>query len=996
MNKKSMLISRILAKSFLATIILVISVNDQAKSSLKIYSQVSEIISEKSLTNTSPKAQLNKKEPNTVSSQSESPQNLLTQTPNNNKTETAIPLNSKAQSKKQEPPFWILIPIFLVTVLIYKIVLWRKPTLLLKLPAEISVPKIGEVPSIKIPVPFILFIKYRPRVLDAWVNERIQQVRLEFKKRPTVDRRSVHISLPIQLDEEKIDSLELNNKTLQQIFAKQEVKLLIFGEGGIGKTSWACQLAKWAMAGESNQRLCQHLMIPIMIEDELEAVDSTSALSTIILRQLKNLSDDEKPISEELLNQLLKKRRLLIIVDHISEMSEASRKALASRLKDPNALFNALVITSRAENIFGSEVTYSLLRPQRIVSGQLLKFMDDYLQQLNKRNLFPNDAEYIDDFKRLSLIVSGKRDITVLFAKLYLDQMVAKAEGRLSDRMPENIPDLMLSYLNELNYNLIEKELSSEIVHKAAKITAWECLKVGFKPETTERDTILEALVNSESEGKGTDTAKKNLLYLEERLQIIRRSPFSPTKVRFELDPLAEYLASLFLVEKYKNNISEWENLLNRLESVKGKGEEINGFLFALRDSCISKSKEYGIPSFIIDRLSELSGVDIEEIEYQQIIQRIKRLTENLSDASYEEVRQINTALEEVTGINRRFNPARQKLVLRALINLSSVDNPVFRAKIIELLGKTYYLSEQVLHILKKSLKDSDPHVRISTVHACAGLRLSTDNISTLLDDFLNCLNDENQMVRTNTASAIGHLRLKPEEIEVAVQALLDCFNYSDDYITSSFAVLSLGNIGPLYRQAEFVLKIILDYMESDRFKIDIQYSTGKDLFAGALGNFNPPDYLRDRVFQSLKSLLNDSEDSTSDTVRLNAARSLGKLSPIIGGNCVSEICNQLQNEKDEHACYEMVGVISELIDTADENSRQLIKRTLEIAFCVEVIKHTTHSRVLPNIVNTLKRFGLNSDDFESFISASFNDKNIRQVANLNLKSVLMESSSYY
>ncbi len=991
-----MLISRILAKSFLATIILVISVDGQAKSSLKSYSQVSEIIFEKSLANTSLKAQPNEKEPNTVSVKSKSPQSLLTQTPNNNKTETATPLNSKAQSKKQEPPFWIPIPIFLVTILIYGIVLWRKPTLLLKLPAEISIPKIGEIPSIKIPIPFILFIKYRSRVLDAWVDERIQQARLEFKKRPTVDKRSVHISLPVQLDEEKIDNLKLNNETLQQIFTKQEVKLLIFGEGGIGKTSWACQLAKWAMAEDSNQRLCQHLMIPIMIEDELEAVDSTSALTTAILRQLKNLSDDENPASEELLNQLLKKRRLLIIVDHISEMSEASRKALALRLKDPNALINALVITSRVESIFGSEVTYSLLQPQRVASGQLLKFMDDYLRQLNKRNLFPDDAEYIDDFKRLSLIVSGKRDITVLFAKLYLEQMVAKAEGRLSDRMPENVPDLMLSYLNELNYNLAEKELSSEIVHQTAKITAWECLKVSFKSETTERKTILETLAAAESDEKGINAVKKNLLYLEERLQIIRRSPFSLEKVRFEIDPLAEYLASLFLVENYKDNVSEWEKLLIRLQNSRNTESEISGFLFALRDSCISKSKEYGIPSFTVDRLSELSGIDIEEIEYQKILLRIKRLVENLSHASHEELRQIDIALEEVTGINRRFPPERQKLVVRALINFSSVDNPTSRAKVIELLGKNSYISEQVLSVLKNSLKDPDPYVRSKAVHACASLRLSTDHISTLLDDFLNCLNDENQMVRTNTASAIGHLHLKSEEIEVAVQALLDCFTRLDDYVNSSFAVLSLGNIGPLCRHPDFVLKTILDYIESDRFKKEDQYSSGKSFFAGALGNFNPPDYLKDRVLQSLRSLLNYSEDFSSDSVRLNAARSLGRLSPILSDDCVSEICNQLQNEKNEHSRSEMVRVISELIDTTDKNSLQPIKKSLEIAFCVEVIKHERHSLVLPHIVNSLKKLGLINEDFKSIISASFNDDNIRKMANSNLTSVLAEPNSYY
>src|SRR5262245_57253940 len=45
----------------------------------------------------------------------------------------------------------------------------------------------------------------------------------------------------------------------------------------------------------------------------------------------------------------------------------------------------------------------------------------------------------------------GDRDITVLLAKLFAEQMIASKEHCLDDNLPQNIPDLMLSYLNELN-----------------------------------------------------------------------------------------------------------------------------------------------------------------------------------------------------------------------------------------------------------------------------------------------------------------------------------------------------------------------------------------------------------------------------------------------------------------------------------------------------------------------------------------------------------------
>jgi HEAT repeat protein len=160
------------------------------------------------------------------------------------------------------------------------------------------------------------------------------------------------------------------------------------------------------------------------------------------------LTNEADPFSEELLERLLRQRRILVIVDHLSEMSEATRKAIRPEL--PDFCVNALVITSRTEETLG-KVTKTTLKPLRIEGNRLSSFMEAYLTQRGKRDRF-TDTEFFDACSRLSTMV-GTRNITVLLAKLYAEQLIAAKEGTLVGAqgfapLPDNIPDLMLSYLN--------------------------------------------------------------------------------------------------------------------------------------------------------------------------------------------------------------------------------------------------------------------------------------------------------------------------------------------------------------------------------------------------------------------------------------------------------------------------------------------------------------------------------------------------------------------
>ncbi|GET43819.1 HEAT repeat domain-containing protein [Microseira wollei] len=483
-------------------------------------------------------------------------------------------------------------------------IFWLRPLWLLKIdnilkPIGFKLPVLGAEISPR----YLIFLKYHPRVLDAWVAFHLKSVREEFQEKNTVRDRKVYIPVPVILDGNNI--AQLTGKDLRSSCKKQRGCLLIWGEGGAGKTSLACQIAKWAIADNPDERLCEHRMLPILIEQELDFETATGQqpFMAAIRGQLQDLTNETEAISEELLERLLRQRRILVIVDHFSEMGEATRKAI--RPESPDFCVNALVLTSRTEETLG-QVTRNSLQPLRIEGNRLSSFMEAYLTQRGKRNLF-TDAEFFDACSLLSQMV-GQRNITVLLAKLYAEQLIVAKEDTSPDQLPDNIPDLMLSYLNELNRNVTGDKLSDRTVHQEAKTLAWECLKRTFRPTSAKREDASATLSPGITAQNG-DSAELHLKYLETRLRLIQTIGPAQDQIRFYLDPLAEYLAGLYLLDVYGKDAQLWQQFLQEAAAMPGAPESIKGFLLAVRDCCLAKGKEAKVPDFVAEELGKLAGI---------------------------------------------------------------------------------------------------------------------------------------------------------------------------------------------------------------------------------------------------------------------------------------------------------------------------------------------------------------------------------------------------
>jgi hypothetical protein len=58
------------------------------------------------------------------------------------------------------------------------------------------------------------------------------------------------------------------------------------------------------------------------------------------------------------------------------------------------------------------------------------------------------------------------------------------------------------------------------------------------------------------------DNVEARLQYLEDRLRLIQTIDPAQDQIRFALDPLAEYLAGLQLLEHYGKNQGQWRKFL--------------------------------------------------------------------------------------------------------------------------------------------------------------------------------------------------------------------------------------------------------------------------------------------------------------------------------------------------------------------------------------------------------------------------------------------------
>ncbi|MCH9675862.1 MAG: HEAT repeat domain-containing protein [Gammaproteobacteria bacterium] len=263
----------------------------------------------------------------------------------------------------------VLVALYLAWALCCLIALWRKPRWILKInqflePADVR-HSIKRLEPDTLPIRNLLFVgllRGHPRVLDVWVADRIVVARSALFPKDTVHDSATNVCTNVKLAGQSLAVLKPAH--LRDAFKPSRVVFVIQGESGIGKSLLAWQIARWGLTGEPTPRMSPSPLLPILIEGEL-STDLPAGRNPVfdaVSRRLQSLVHEASPIPDDLIADLLRKKRLLVIVDGLSEMSGETRKCINPVASDFPV--SALIVTSRFDEHLGG-VDITKLEPQR-------------------------------------------------------------------------------------------------------------------------------------------------------------------------------------------------------------------------------------------------------------------------------------------------------------------------------------------------------------------------------------------------------------------------------------------------------------------------------------------------------------------------------------------------------------------------------------------------------------------------------------------------------
>ena len=417
-----------------------------------------------------------------------------------------------------------------------------------------------------------------PGVLDAWVLRHVASARKVFESLDTVRQRRIHVFTESGLG---LPGTADAVKAFRSLFEEGQPLVAITGSGGSGKSSLACQMGRWAMDQELAGRLIPHLMIPILIEQNI------SDIASRIRSQVKLMVGEE--VEPELTESLLLNKRVLVILDGLSEKSADTQ--LQVQEVYVQVPVKALIVTSRRDvKVIGADKV--TVHPEEITDSNVILFIREYLR-LSGRAEILSRRQILTLVSRLLSITEtrdGEVPITPLLVILLIDHAAEfAAAGQGIDELPYSIPETIVKYLERLSAGRGE---SVPDMIRATAVIARCSLGDEYVPQEFDGRRAVQALTQAGL----WDGVHDPLATLVDGGVLEARRVGGVDFYRFKLDPVAEYMAALERVQTLSGDRRAWEDWLLNFENIEGFPLETEGFLLALQVCVTTYRDRFRIP----------------------------------------------------------------------------------------------------------------------------------------------------------------------------------------------------------------------------------------------------------------------------------------------------------------------------------------------------------------------------------------------------------------
>jgi hypothetical protein len=272
--------------------------------------------------------------------------------------------------------------------------------------------------------------RWTDAAVDAWVSAHRPAVARHFLALPGVQDRSLHVDLPVELNGAgRQQKVVLRPAHLAPAMEGPGAHLILLSaEGGAGKTSLAFHLARWGLEGgltnhaEGGDPSRAAPILPVLIDTAL--AEGETVLGRARQRLEAAIGVAWGGLEEGLVAELARRKRLLVIVDHFSELTAEARERVVRTL--PTGL---VVITSRQEETATlGDRACTRIQPLQIALDQLQRFFHEVLERKGVRQRFSDDD--LEPTQRQLRRMVGDKPITPLLALMFIDDVIAKQDGQ--------------------------------------------------------------------------------------------------------------------------------------------------------------------------------------------------------------------------------------------------------------------------------------------------------------------------------------------------------------------------------------------------------------------------------------------------------------------------------------------------------------------------------------------------------------------------------------